>query len=108
MKNPDHDARRTIIREWMRLPKDKRSSKEQAQSFAIQAAKRHALKGPGDAAVRIVGWLLPRVAKNQSAGRPTPCQEERRMTTHRFKQGELAGLRQKHPTNAPRGPRVVS
>ena len=29
------------------------------------------------------------------------------MTTHRFKQGELAGLRQKHPTNAPRGPYEV-
>ena len=64
MKNPDHDARRTIIREWMKLPKDKRHSKEQALSFATQAAERHALKGPGDSSARMMGWLLPRVGKN--------------------------------------------
>lgn len=64
MKNPDHDARRTIIREWMKLPKDKRRSKDQALTFATQAAERHTLKGPGDASGRIAGWLLPRIAKN--------------------------------------------
>ena len=64
LKNPDHDARRTIIREWMKLPKDKRRSKEQALSFATQAAERHALKGPGDSAARIVSWLESRIARN--------------------------------------------
>jgi hypothetical protein len=34
LKNPHHDARRTVIREWMALPKDKRRSKDQALSFA--------------------------------------------------------------------------
>jgi hypothetical protein len=34
LKNPDHDTRRTVIREWMALPKDKRRSKDQALSFA--------------------------------------------------------------------------
>ena len=63
MKNPDHDARRTIIREWMALPKDKRRSKEQALSFAAKAAERHALKGPGDSSARMMGWLLPRTAR---------------------------------------------
>ena len=63
MKNPDHDARRAIIREWMKLPKDKRSAKDQALSFASEAAERHPLKGPGDKAARIVGWLLPRIVK---------------------------------------------
>jgi hypothetical protein len=64
LKNPDHDARRTIIREWMALPKDKRRSKEQALSFAAKATERDALKGPGDSSARMMGWLLPRTARN--------------------------------------------
>jgi hypothetical protein len=64
LTNPDHDVRRTIIREWMKLPKDKRRSEDQVVSFANQAAERHALKGPGDATARIASWLLPRVAKD--------------------------------------------
>ena len=64
MKNPDHDARRTVIREWMALPKDKRRSEAQALSFAAKAAERHALKGPGDSSARVIGWLLPRVGRN--------------------------------------------
>lgn len=64
MKNPDHAARRTIIREWMKLPKDKRRSREQAQSFAAQATERHALKDPGDSTARILSWLEPRIAKD--------------------------------------------
>jgi hypothetical protein len=64
IKNPDHDARRTIIREWMKLAKDKRASKEQALSFATQAAERHTLKGPGDPAARIMSWVEPRIAKD--------------------------------------------
>src|ERR1700682_3290175 len=34
LKNPDHETRRTVIREWMALPKDKRRSKDQALSLA--------------------------------------------------------------------------
>jgi hypothetical protein len=64
LKNLDHDARRTIIREWMKLPKDKRRSKEQALSFATQASQRHVLNGPGDASARIAGWVLPRLARD--------------------------------------------
>lgn len=64
MKNPDHDARRTVIREWMALPKDKRRSKDQALSFAGKATERHPLTGAGDSFARMMGWLLPRVARN--------------------------------------------
>jgi hypothetical protein len=63
MKNPDHDARRTVIREWMALPEGKRRTKDDALSFATVAAERHTLKGPGDSPVRILGWLLPRIAR---------------------------------------------
>jgi hypothetical protein len=31
---PEHDARRTIIREWMALPGDERQTREQSASFA--------------------------------------------------------------------------
>ena len=31
---------------------------------AAKAAERHALKGPGDSSARMMGWLLPRTAKN--------------------------------------------
>ena len=64
MKNPDHDARRTVIREWMALPKDKRRSMDQALLFAGQAGERHALKGQGDSSARMMGWLLPRIGRN--------------------------------------------
>jgi hypothetical protein len=64
LKNPDHAARRTVIREWMALPKDKRQSEKQALSFATKAAERHALKDPGDSSARMMGWLLPRIGRN--------------------------------------------
>ena len=63
MKNPDHDVRRTVIREWMALPKNSRRTEDDALSFATKAAERHALKGPGDASPRIMGWLLPRIGR---------------------------------------------
>jgi hypothetical protein len=64
LKNPDHDARRAVIREWMALPKDKRLSKDLALSFTAKAAERHALQVPGDSSARMMGWLLPRVGRN--------------------------------------------
>ena len=35
---PEHNARRTIIREWMSLPRDKRQTEEQAAAFAVNFA----------------------------------------------------------------------
>ena len=62
MKNPNKAARRTIIREWMALPRDKRSSKTQAAAFAEKAAERHALRGHGDSAERVMRWLSSRIS----------------------------------------------
>ncbi len=60
---PEHEARRAIIREWMRLPKEKRTEQE-AAAFAAKATERI----PGeDAQQRIMGWLLPRLSKRQGA-----------------------------------------
>ena len=63
-KNPDHDIRRTVIREWMALPKAQRQSKDQAAAFVGKASERHALKTPGDATTRMASWLAPRVGRN--------------------------------------------
>ena len=64
MRNPDHAARRTIIREWMALPRDKRASNDQAQAFAAKAAERHDLKSPGDRSAHVMAWLMPRVGRS--------------------------------------------
>jgi hypothetical protein len=59
---PEHEARRKIIREWMSLPKEKRQTKEQAEAFAKKAMDR--VPSSGDPYERIMGWLLPRIAKS--------------------------------------------
>ena len=61
---PEHEARRTVIREWMSLPRDRRQSKEQAAAFAAQAMETHKLTCSGDPHARCVAWLLPRTAKS--------------------------------------------
>lgn len=59
---PEHDARRKIIREWMALPKDKRQAEKQAAAFATKVKDR--VPCNGDPHQRIMGWLLPRLAKS--------------------------------------------
>ncbi len=58
---PDHDARRTIIREWMSLAKEKRQTHEQAAAFAAKVQDR--VKNIEDPHERIMRWLLPRTGK---------------------------------------------
>jgi hypothetical protein len=60
---PEHDARRTIIREWMSLPRDKRQTEEQAGAFALKAIEKHQFRCSGDPHRRVMAWLLPRRAK---------------------------------------------
>ena len=40
---PEHETRRKLIREWMSLPKDKRQTEEQAESFSRKAMERSCL-----------------------------------------------------------------
>jgi hypothetical protein len=58
---PEHDVRRVVIREWMSLPKERRSTKEQAAAFAQAAAGR--IPGPGDQAAKFMAWLGSRLNK---------------------------------------------
>jgi hypothetical protein len=61
---PEHKARRTVIREWMSLPRDKRQTEEQVAAFATTAAEKHEFTCSGDRYRRIMAWLLPRTAKS--------------------------------------------
>jgi hypothetical protein len=60
---PEHQARRSIIREWMALPRDKRETPEQAAAFARKAAEKHEVPFSGDPRQRVMAWLLPRTGK---------------------------------------------
>ena len=56
--------RRTVIRGWMALPRDKRQTEEQTISFAVMAAQRHELPPSRNNACQVMmGWLLPRTGK---------------------------------------------
>ena len=57
------EARRKIIRQWTRLPEDRRQSTEEISEFARTAAREnenafvHSRRDPYE---KIMGWLLPR------------------------------------------------
>jgi hypothetical protein len=59
-----HEIRRTVIREWMALPRDKRQTEEQAAGFAAKTLQGRELprsrREPHQVMMR---WLLPRTGK---------------------------------------------
>ena len=58
------NVRRTIIREWMLLVRDKRQSAEQARAFTKAALQRHHLPRSRQGAHAIVmAWLGPRIGR---------------------------------------------
>ena len=57
-------VRRTVIREWASLAREKRQSKEQASAFAKKAAQAHALpRNRRDPYDIIMVWLSPRTGR---------------------------------------------
>jgi hypothetical protein len=60
---PEHNARRTIIREWMALPRDRRETGDQATAFAVKALEKHKFRCTGDPRQRVMAWLLPRTGR---------------------------------------------
>ena len=57
------EARRKIIRQWTRLPKDRRQSMEEISEFARTAARQNEnafVRSRRDPHEKIMGWLLPR------------------------------------------------
>lgn len=58
----EHETRRKIIREWMKLPKDQRRTEEQVTAFAKKAVQQNAFeRSRRDPCQKVVGWLLPRI-----------------------------------------------
>jgi len=58
------DVRRSVIREWMALAREKRQSKEQASAFARKAAQAHSLpRARRDPYGIIMAWLSPRTGR---------------------------------------------
>jgi hypothetical protein len=56
--------RRTVIREWMALPRDKRQTEEQTAGFSAKAVQRHELPRSRRDPYRVMmDWLLPRTGK---------------------------------------------
>jgi hypothetical protein len=61
------EARRKIIRQWTKLPRDKRQSIEEISAFAKTAAQQnknafvHSRRDPYE---QIMGWLLPRTHRD--------------------------------------------
>jgi hypothetical protein len=60
---PEHGARRTIIREWMALPRERRQTEEQARAFIAKALEMHKFRCSGDPHQRTMAWLTPRVGR---------------------------------------------
>lgn len=58
------EVRRTVIREWMSLVRDKRQSGQQAAAFAKAATQRHGIprsrRAPEEVIMR---WLRPRTGR---------------------------------------------
>ena len=56
------EARRKIIRQWTRLPKDRRESMEEISEFARTAAQQNEkafVRSRRDPHEKIMGWLVP-------------------------------------------------
>jgi hypothetical protein len=58
------NPRRTIIREWMTLAREKRQSSQQASAFAEAALQRHPLPRRRRQGQEIImAWLRPRIGR---------------------------------------------
>ena len=55
--------RRTIIREWIALPPERRRTAEQAAAFAAKAVENHVFGRGTDPQARVRIWLAPRIGK---------------------------------------------
>ena len=63
VREKQREARRKIIRQWTRLPKDRRQSMEEISEFARTAARQNEnvfVRSRRDPYEQIMGWLLPR------------------------------------------------
>jgi hypothetical protein len=58
------EVRRTVVREWMTLAREKRQSGQQALAFAKAAVERHSLPRSRRMPQQVImGWLRPRTGR---------------------------------------------
>jgi hypothetical protein len=57
------NVRRTVIREWMSLPREKRQSEEQVAAFARKAQAHSLPRGRRNPYAVVMAWLTPRTGK---------------------------------------------
>jgi hypothetical protein len=58
------ETRRTVIREWMALPPEKRHTEKQAAYFAAKAVQHYELpRRRRDPFLVMMDWLVPRTGK---------------------------------------------
>jgi hypothetical protein len=61
----EHKTRRKIIREWTKLPKDKRRTEEQVAAFATGAVQQNDFqRSRRDPYRKVMGWLLQRLDRS--------------------------------------------
>jgi hypothetical protein len=63
VREKQREARRKIIRQWAKLPKDRQQSKDAISEFARTAAQQNEkafVRSRRDPYEKIMGWLLPR------------------------------------------------
>jgi hypothetical protein len=70
IRKKQREVRRKIIRDWMRLPREKRQSQDDAVTFATVAARENAaafMHGRRGPYARVLAWLLPRAGGRRTA-----------------------------------------
>jgi Lon protease (S16) C-terminal proteolytic domain len=61
----EHETRRKIIREWLKLPKDQRRTEEQVTAFARMAVQQNEFdRSRRDPYEKVIAWLLPRINRS--------------------------------------------
>jgi len=59
----EYEARRTVVREWMALPREMRQTEQQAAAFATETTEKHKFTCAGDRHQRIMGGYWPWTAR---------------------------------------------
>jgi|RhiMetdeSRZDD1v2_1073273.scaffolds.fasta_scaffold1043319_1 hypothetical protein len=53
----EDDAKRAILREWLKLPETERGDQAQRAKFALEMSNKYPFQSSGDCYQLIMGWL---------------------------------------------------
>ena len=57
------DAKREVLRRWLRLPAAERATKDGAHRFALRVVDEVQFRPEGDSSQQIMAWLDPYIGK---------------------------------------------